>query len=402
MRRGLVAYLLFFLSLGLAKGQPAITDCARFTGGTFIKGNFSDSIVVFRGLEYWIEADLKAHECRVYKIVWTDACNFMLLFNNSIDEDKRNNLRKKKQDSIFYTTDSFDSAQITYKTYTSKNDIRFGYEKLRPFTDSLAWEYLVSADSNTYFDTSEIKQLYGLPAQNYSLNTPTFISLQMDSADTYLANYIAYLLKGGDLRPAFSFASLTLKAHSPQAVLDDYNEYVRHLVGRLKAYTVASIRVGFKLNKRYTRAYIIKGDFEKLGTGASICLTSASGNKNPLQSLSIAIDSANLVPFINDLSHSFFEDLKHKRYRKLYDSSSTLLKSDLSRKEAENIFKSIDSGGHLDDYKVFFQNFTVIKERGLLLISYKCPLQGKALVINLFYAFEAGEYKLSGINSSKG
>ncbi len=403
MRRGLIVSIIFFLAFSNINGQLLVPDCGRFTGGTFIKGNYSDSIIVFRGIEYWIEADLKAHECRVYKINWTDACNFVLIFNNRIDENKHNNLLSYLNDTLFYNAESFDSNGITYRVGSEKNQFHFYYQKLRPFSDSIAWEYLVSADSNLYFDTAEIKQLYGMPAQCYYFNTPSFINLEMDSSDTYIANYVAYLLKSGDLKPAFGFAAPNLKAHSPPGLLDDYNTYLNFLFGKLKSYSTTGISLGYKINNRYfSHSIIMKAVFEKLSSGANICMSTAPGQKTtPLLSISVSVDSADKFPFVNNLFHSFLSLIKDKKYHILYDSSSTLLKSDLSFQEAEKIFKSIDSSRHFDSYKVFFQNFSVIKDKGLLLISSKCLLPGKTIVINLYYVFEAGEYKLSGLNSSK-
>ncbi|HTA26930.1 MAG TPA: hypothetical protein VK809_04030 [Bacteroidia bacterium] len=403
MHRGLVLSILFFLTFSVTNGQVAAPDCGRFTGGTFIKGNYSDSIVVFRGIEYWIEADLKAHECRVYKIRWKDACNFILVFSNRIDENTHNNLLSYLNDTLFYNAESYDSNEITYRVGSEKNQFHFYYQKLRPFSDSLAWEYLVSADSNLYFDTTEIKQLYGMPLQKYYYNTPSFINIEMDSSDTYMSNYVAYLLKTGDLKPAFSFAAPNLKAHSPPSLLDDYNTYLTYLLGKLKSYTATGIRRGYKINKRYySHAIIMKAEFEKLPDGASICISTAPGEKRtPLLSVSVSVDSAGNLPFTNNLFHTFISYLKNKKYHTLYDSSSTLLKSDLSFPEAKKTFQSIDSSGHFDNYKVFFQNFSVIKGKGLLLISSKCLLPGKTFVINLYYVFEGGKYKLSGLNSSK-
>lgn len=398
MYRSLLFSIFLFSSFASVKGQKIKPDCAHFTGGIYVKGNYTDSTLVYRGLEYWIEADMKAHECRVYKICWTDACNFILLLNNRIDENKGYYLRKALADSLFFTAESSDSSGIIYRVKDEKN---VSHIKLNRFYDSLAWEYLVYADTNLYFDTTEIKQLYGTPSRNYYFNTPSFISIETDSADNRFVSYVISLLQNGDIKPAFKFASPTLKAHSPESILEDYNQYVLHLYGKLKSYKAVSVTEGYKINKNLvSHSYIINGDFEKLSKGASVCISTAPGT-TPLLSLSVTIDSATKISFLNELTHPFWDNLKHKKYHKIYDGSSTMLKEGISFEKAQKALENIDSSGHLDDYKIFFQNFSVNNGKSFLLISYKCPFQYKATVVNLFYIFENGEYKLSSVNSSK-
>jgi hypothetical protein len=399
MYRSLLFSIFLFFAFTCINGQKVNPGCAHFTGGIYIKGNYTDSIVVYRGLEYWMEADMKAHECRVYKIGWTDACNFTLFLNTRINENKGYYLRKALADSLFFTTESSDSTGITYRVKDGKNVTNI---KLKPFYDTLAWEYLVYADTNLYFDTTEIKQLYGTPPRNYYYNTPSFINLETDSTDNRFVIYVISLFQNGDIKPTFNFASSTLKNHSPEAVLEDYNHYVQQLYGKLKSFKAASISEGYKINKSlYSHYYIINGDFEKLSKGASICISTAPGGTTPLLSLSVTIDNAGKISFLNELTHPFWDNLKHKKYRKIYDNSSAMLKQSITFEKVQQALEAIDSSGHLDEYKIFFQNFSVNNGQGFLLLSYKCPLQNKTPVINLFYIFENGEYKLSSVNTSK-
>lgn len=356
-------------------------------------------MIVYRGLEYWIEADIKNHECKVYKIHWFDECNFTLLYNNTISESKALKFYKTEADSLNYSFDAVNSNSINY-------DVKSGYsitkQKLTSFSDSLAWQYLIYADTNLYFDTTEIKELYGRPIENYSYNTPSFINLEMDSSESQFVNYILFLFKSGDIKPAFNYASPVLKSHSPQQVLDDYNIYLSSLFGKLTSYQAESIKEGYRINKNSsTHSYIINGAFEKMGK-AAICISVMPGAANTLLSLSVVADSANKIPYLTQLTKNFWELLKHKKYKEIYEGSSAMLKANITFDDAKKTLNTMDSLGHFNDYTIYFQNFSVIKNKGVVVISFKCPLPGKTLFMNLFYTFEEGAYKLAGINAPKG
>jgi hypothetical protein len=400
MHRSLLLFLLSFFACISLYGQSAKPDCRNFIAGTFFKDNTKDSVIVFRGLEYWIEADIKNHECRVYKTSWTDDCDFMLIYNNTITQDKSIKFYKRIDDTLMYSSESFDSNGINYLVKSSSS---VGYHKLHYLTDTIAWLYLIDADSNLYFDTTEIKYLYGLPLSNYNYNVPYFLSLQTGIFENQFVAYVVSLFKSGDVKPAFNYASRLLKAHSPDAVLNDYNVYASHLYGKLLTYQPLSVRDGYRLGKTnsFSHTYIIQARFEKLTGPAEICLSTAPDINSPLLSLNVVVDSVKKIPYIIEMTKSFWASLKHRDFKGIYDSSSSTLKAILPYSQAQSVLNSIDSIGHLDDYKLYFENFTVNKDRGLIITSYKCELPNKSLSLSLMYLFENGEYKLAGLNAPK-
>ncbi len=211
MHRILLSLSLFFLTFNCANAQSPKLDCGSFNGGAFYYYGATDTIVVYRGMEYWIEADVRNHECFIYKIEWTDACNFVLKFNGVLDD-----YSNQSQDSsrIFIPKESLslisiDSTGITYKVKDMAE--RCQNITIHPLVDTIAWQYLIYADSNLYIDTSEVKKLYGRPEQKFYCTVPYFINLETDSGETHFVDYMISLFQKGDIIPAFDYAGPNLK-----------------------------------------------------------------------------------------------------------------------------------------------------------------------------------------------
>ncbi len=407
MQRTFLALTLFLSTLLTANAQTAKLSCSNFNGGAFYYYTPSDTIVVYRGLEYWISADVRGNTCIVSKIAWKDSANFVTHLNYVLDED-RNRFQDSSKiyfASTYYSVYSVDEKSITYKVRYSQNDTNSHFITLHTLYDSIAWQYLIYADSNLYKDTAEIKKLYGKPEEKYYCNMPYFINLQTDSSETQFVSFMISLFQKGDIKPAFEFAAPNLKAHSPAAVIDDYNQYVQHLFGKLQSYTVTSIKDGFHIKKNErAHNYIIHGTFEKLSgkaNEADLCITTNSASINPLISVNVVVDSLSKIPFLNELSNGFWVLLKQKEYHKIYDLSALKMKEKIDYKQVEKIFKYVDSLGHIDDYKLFFQNFNTSGNRGQIVLSFKAGAPDKPLFMNLLYIFENGEYKLAGVNAPK-
>ncbi len=170
----------------------------------------------------------------------------------------------------------------------------------------------------------------------------------------------------------------------------------------MKSYKVTTIKEGYPLRKNVNaHTYIIHGEFEKVPGGADICINVSPESSNRLLSVNVVMDSANEIPYLNVIAGNFWWLINQKKYREIYDSASDLLKKKVSFEEAEKSLIYLDSLGHLNDYKLYFQNFSAAGDKGVITLSYKCTLPEKSLFMNLLYIFENGEYKLAGVNSPK-
>ncbi len=371
-------------------------------GGTFFKDSPADSVIIYRGLEYWIEADLKKHECRIYKTCWINECTFVLIFNNRVCQDRSVKSADSiaiYPDSLFYTMDSCNLAGIRYQVKSKRT---VSYQHLTPLPDKLAWQYIIDADTNLYFDTAEIKELYGKPIRKYYWNVPYFINMVSDSGEIQFIDYMISLFKNGDIRPALNVGSAFFHARSSDTLWNDYSRYVQNVFGKLKSFQTVEMQDGYNINNTFrAHTYVVNATFEKVKGSSFIHISTLPQADNPLLSLTISSDSAYKVPFFKELTGDFWKLLKQKKFHEIYTSSSSMLQSNISYKEAVKIFTTIDSLGYLDKYAPSFQSFTEYHGKGIMVISFKATPAGKVLAVDLYYTFENGEYKLAEVSPSK-
>ncbi len=233
-------------------------------------------------------------------------------------------------------------------------------------------------------------------------NVPYYIAQQCDSAETQFVSYVLTLFQKGDIKPAFDYATPKLHNRSPQSVIDAFNQYVQNLFGKMKSYQATSITDGYRITKDLrSHTYIITGQFENINGPDDVCISIAPGSANPLIGINMFIDSLNRIPFLKKISAGFWKSLKQKKYKAIYDSSSSLLKSNVTFEDAQKTLTTLDSLERLGEFKLYFQNFSVVKDKGIILLSYKEELHDKPISINLIFTFEDGEYKLAGLTLPK-
>lgn len=398
--------ILLFLLCGFAGfGQMSKPDCGKYIAGSFREIKDNDTVILFRGLQYWIEADVTHHCCNVYKIKWENSCKLTLLFNISFSENKHVKLTGS---DIVCSYRNSDSNSITYaisEINKSKRDVKSNLNKsvsLINLKEPDTWKYLIDADTLLFSDTNEIKKLYGYPERVFDYNVPDFFWDVTDSSGIRFADYIFSLLKKGDINPAYNYASPIMKNNSSDTMFRDYNNYIEAGFGKLLDYQFISREEDKSALFKTPRIdnYIFDAQFEKVKRKVKMCLSIAVREPNPLIKLNVVADSANDVTFIDTLTANFWKLLKQHEFKKIYMQSSPLLQKKVTDEQAEKILSELYDRSHLEEYRLFFQTFNVIERKGFIDAEFNCKVQGVNFSVALYFSLENGEYKLSALNDS--
>lgn len=197
----------FYLTTFCSFGQTSKLDCKPLKFGDFVADNPHDSIYVFREFSSWYEMNTQKGFRNIFTIIWSDDCNFSLVFKDCSAKDK--SLKTyHKDDTLFYKTVSLSATSITFSV-TSKTKT---YQQTLSRQNGLdVWEFMLTRDIELKEDSSltdGIAELLPdsirkeLPKLRQQMKKATFNQTEVEQVE-----YVLSLLKQSDISPINSIAS---------------------------------------------------------------------------------------------------------------------------------------------------------------------------------------------------
>ena len=403
MRQTTIIFAFFLTSL-YSFGQTTKLDCKTSKFGNFVVDNPQDSIYVFREFSSWYEMNTQKGFRNIFTIIWTDDCNFSLVFKDCSAKDK--SLKTyRKGDTLVYKAVSISAISITY-LITSKTKT---YQQTLSRKDGLdVWEFMFTRDIELKQDSSLTKGIAELLPDSIK-NDLSKLREQIKKAtfnqpEVEQVEYVLSLLKQCDIRPIIAIGSDEFKNIVSATVLEDYNEYLKNTYGRLESYSVFNSPVSMDFGNLFggitfnsVSKYVLSATFEKVKGNVQITIGLKNAGIYKLQTLNVEAGKTTMVPYIQTLTEDFWYKLKYKEFKEIYDSSAQLFKDRASYEQVKNMLSLIESYGQLDFYKLNAQNFAIDEGRGLISAQYLLDMDNKKAIVSLNYIKENGNYKLAGL-----
>lgn len=397
-------------------GQADSSKCHQLKYGDFELLNTQDSIFVYRDFRSWYEINANKGFRSIYKIVWINDCNFKLVFEKTSASNEEV-IPYHKGDTINLSATSTTNNKITFEANFKgeKKSLALAKTNINVFKlmgnrdkelISRKEETRAKIESMMALMPDSLRDSYKKYLDIGNLGGALFNKKQVTVIETIIEQ-----IKNKDFDSIYKSGSQEFKASLTKDIFNDYGAYLAEFYGKIESYSVSKSPVSSKLTGFFSSQswldqesvvrnyeYQLTVKFSKVTTPCNLNITLRSiDSEDKLHSIYVTQDNYTTFNNLNKLSKPFFEDLKRKKYKRIYKGSSDLFKDETTYKQIKRLLNLINSIGHLDEYKLYNQGFAVEKREGFVQLIYVANTDDKEMTLRLSYLLRDSNWILSGL-----
>jgi hypothetical protein len=392
----LFGILLIFSLSGFS--QNSFQDCRKLCYGSY-KEDGKDSVYVFRGLKYWMEYDVKHAYKAIFSIHWYDQCRFTLTYVGSRSMDSAFN-RYKPGDTISFSASNSSDTSITFNVHSSFFIL---YSSFYWYNGTAIWDNMLKQDTNMENLIKDTTSLVARYANRFTNAYEEQAASMTDTAELNRVNDLINILKYGSVDSIYKIASRRMIKQSPPPVINAYNLYIRSFYGRLQWYSSIDLPENpvFKKSDPKTRTFILNTGFEKVNVPVKLSIRMEADSLHRVSSFAVVADSAAQITAINSFTQPLLHLIMNEKYRDFYEGLCEKSKQKIPFDSVKKALVTIHNKGHLDEFRLYFQTFTVNDKQGGFIASYQRKTNGERTTIDFNFLYENGKFMTESISMGR-